>query len=101
MNLVVSPAGYPNYTQPQDLLEVFTKFGNVRIDKCNSWSSTLTFSSETDAAAAVAAHKRLHIYGHYLAVRNYSAKLANEMNNPQPTTPKREFPMSKQKGNKS
>ncbi|KAJ8719868.1 hypothetical protein PYW08_012043 [Mythimna loreyi] len=88
--------GYPNYTQPQDLLDVFTKFGNVRIDKCNSWMATLSFVREEEAAAAAAATKRLHIYGHYLAVSLYSAKLAQELS--QPTTPKREFPMSKQKG---
>ncbi|XP_021181048.3 uncharacterized protein LOC110369819 [Helicoverpa armigera] len=92
-------SGYPNYTQPQDLLEVFAKFGNVRIDKCNSWLSTLTFSSEEEVKAALSANKRLHVYGHFLSVKPYSAKLAaDEIRVQQPSTPKREFPMSKKKG---
>uniref|UniRef100_A0A2A4IU34 Speckle targeted PIP5K1A-regulated poly(A) polymerase n=1 Tax=Heliothis virescens TaxID=7102 RepID=A0A2A4IU34_HELVI len=91
-------SGYPNYTQPQDLIEVFAKFGTVRIDKCNSWVSTLTFNSEDEVKAALAANKRLHVYGHYLSVKPYSAKQADDSRNQQPSTPKREFPMSKKKG---
>ncbi|KAJ8720447.1 hypothetical protein PYW07_012490 [Mythimna separata] len=87
--------GYPNYTQPQDLLDAFSPFGVVRIDKCNAWMATLSFV-RAEAAAAAAGAARLHIYGHYLTVRPYSSKLATELS--QPTTPKRDFPMSKQKG---
>ncbi|CAB3223351.1 unnamed protein product [Arctia plantaginis] len=86
--------GYPTYTQPHDILEVFTKFGNVRIDKCNSFSATLTYPSEDQALKAIAANKRLHIYGHFLSVRAFTAK-PNALEGPM--SPKREFPKSKQK----
>lgn len=87
-------AGYPTYTQPHDILEVFTKFGNVRIDKCNSWTATLTYASPEQARSALESNKRLHIYGHFLSVKPYSAKLKAEEAQ---RSPKREFTMSKQK----
>ncbi|XP_022826661.1 uncharacterized protein LOC111356507 [Spodoptera litura] len=93
-------SGYSNYTQPQDLLDIFTKFGNVRIDKYNSWSATLTYSNEDEVRAALSANKRLHVYGHFLSVKPYSTKSSSEDSRPphQPPTPKREFPLSKKKG---
>lgn len=90
--------GYPNYTQPQDILDVFAKFGNVRIDKYNSWSATLTYSNEDEVRTALSANKRLHVYGHFLAVKPYATKSDDSRPLHQPPTPKREFPLSKKKG---
>lgn len=91
-------SGYPNYTQPQDILDVFAKFGNVRIDKYNSWSATLTYSNEDEVRTALSANKRLHVYGHFLAVKPYATKSDDSRPLHQPPTPKREFPLSKKKG---
>lgn len=91
-------SGYPNYTQPQDILDVFAKFGNVRIDKYNSWSATLTYSNEDEVRTALSANKRLHVCGHFLAVKPYATKSDDSRPLHQPPTPKREFPLSKKKG---
>lgn len=86
--------GYPLYTKPNDILEVFKKFGNVRVDECNSFSATLTYFTEQHAKNAIAANKRLHIYGHFLSVKPLTEK-AYALK--EPMSPKREFPQSKYK----
>lgn len=89
--------GYPPYTQPQDIIRAFSKFGNVRIDRITNKFCYLSFSTDEEAKAAIEASKKVNIYGEFLIIKPYSAKQAAEGNKNQ--TPKREFPRSKQKGN--
>ncbi|XP_075977424.1 uncharacterized protein LOC142977414 isoform X2 [Anticarsia gemmatalis] len=83
--------GYPNYTTPLDLKELFSQFGSVRIDKCNSWSASLTFTPPAAARAALAA-PRLHVYGHFLSARPYSCRRDEP-----PHDYRRDFSKTKQK----
>ncbi|CAD0197966.1 unnamed protein product [Chrysodeixis includens] len=90
-------SGFPGYAQAHDLLEVFRRFGNVRVDKMCAWACVLSFPAEREALAAASA-RPAHVYGHFLHVRPYSPAALDLLRPKPPTPPKRDFPMSKQKG---
>lgn len=88
-------AGYPPYTQPQDIIRAFSKFGNVHIERITNKFCYISFPTDEEAKAAIEASKKVNIYGEFLIAKPYSFKQACDGNRNQ--TPKREFPRSKQK----
>ncbi|CAG5023642.1 unnamed protein product [Parnassius apollo] len=89
----VQISGYPPYTQPQDILKAFTPYGNVTIDKLTNKLATLNFANEDDAKAAIQDSKKINVYGEFLTVKPFQGNSQSE-----PSTPKRIFTMTKQKG---
>ncbi|CAK1582445.1 unnamed protein product, partial [Parnassius mnemosyne] len=89
----VQISGYPPYTQPQDILKAFSPYGNVTIDKLTNKLATLNFANEEDAKAAIQDSKKINVYGEFLTVKPFQGNSQSE-----PSTPKRNFTRTKQKG---
>lgn len=87
-------SGYPPYTRAEDLVLVLTKFGTVTVDRKGKRQAVLTYGSEREAQAALAGHRTMVIYGEYLNIKPYTTKASEDS---KPTTPKRDFPKSKEK----
>lgn len=85
--------GFPPYVQPVDLIRTFNVFGSVQINKLNPRFSTITFSSEEEAAEAVKCNNELNIYGEFLTIKLYYGRPCEEPKH----SPKREFARTKEK----
>ncbi|CAG9788444.1 unnamed protein product [Diatraea saccharalis] len=92
--LRVIVTGYPPYSQPQDLARVFTKFGQVNVDKLTPKYAVLSFANKEQALEAVKASDKVNVYGEFLVVKQYTDNRASEIKK---SSPKRDFTRSKQK----
>ncbi|RVE46787.1 hypothetical protein evm_008571 [Chilo suppressalis] len=87
--------GYPQYSQPQDLVRIFSKFGEVKVDKLTPKFAILSYTNRDAALEAVQASKRVNVYGEFLIVKLHNEKMAAELAK---SSPKKDFPRTKQKG---
>ncbi|CAH0400280.1 unnamed protein product [Chilo suppressalis] len=93
--VMVIVTGYPQYSQPQDLVRIFSKFGEVKVDKLTPKFAILSYTNKDAALEAVQASKKVNVYGEFLIVKLHNEKMAAELAK---SSPKKDFPRTKQKG---
>ncbi|XP_023940508.1 speckle targeted PIP5K1A-regulated poly(A) polymerase [Bicyclus anynana] len=86
----VHVAGYPEYTQPQDLARVFASYGPVTVEKLTHRFAVLRFADEDAAKDAVKDTQRINVYGEFLNVSPFTGR--------HPVTPRRDFVKTKHSG---
>ncbi|XP_063828951.1 uncharacterized protein LOC135078283 [Ostrinia nubilalis] len=88
--------GYPQYALAPDLLRVFAKFGNVKVDRINNKVAILSYPTAEEAKQALQESKRVNVYGEFLTVRPYTDQRYTDLNY-RPMINKFDFPRTKQK----
>ncbi|CAG9583450.1 unnamed protein product [Danaus chrysippus] len=83
-------SGFPSYTQSQDLMQAFSEYGTVKVEKINKKYAVVLFPDEESVKEVINESGKIVNYGEFLDIKPYNKKLDT-------TAPKREFTRSKQK----
>ncbi|CAH2041218.1 unnamed protein product, partial [Iphiclides podalirius] len=72
-------SGYPSYTQPQDIEQAFSQYGNLTLDRVTEKFATLSFKNAEQAKAAL--QDRVILYGEFLTVKPFTNRPGNSNTN--------------------